>query len=298
MITFLNETCSMARKIVADIMGCELECVRDVEPLKAGMTNDSFVFGIDGHSEKYIIRVPGRGTDMLINRNQEYDVYQKIIPLGLSDEVVHIDPKRGYKITKFWESARTCYPYNHADLTACMNKLRSFHRSGLVVQHEFCPFERIEFYERLWGGKASAYADYKAVKTSVLALAGYVADQPKDYTLTHVDAVPDNFIFLPGGELRLIDWEYAAMQDPHLDIAMFIVYAMYDRKDAETLIDLYFAEGCGRGVRRKIYAYVAVCGLLWSNWCEYKKTLGEEFGVYALRQYEFAKEYSRVFAQS
>lgn len=36
-----------------------------------------------------------------------------------------------------------------------------------------------------------------------------------------------------------------------------------------------------------------MCGLLWSNWCEYKQMLGVEFGEYSLRQYRYAKEYFR-----
>ena len=48
---------------------------------------------------------------------------------------------------------------------------------------------------------------------------------------------------------------------------------------------------CDPAVRAKIYAYIAMCGLLWSNWCEFKRALGVEFGEYALRQYRYAKDY-------
>ena len=37
-----------------------------------------------------------------------------------------------------------------------------------------------------------------------------------------------------------------------------------------------------------------MCGLLWSNWCEYKYTLGVEFGEYSLAQYRFAKDYYNI----
>lgn len=37
-----------------------------------------------------------------------------------------------------------------------------------------------------------------------------------------------------------------------------------------------------------------MCGLLWSNWCEYKYTLGVEFGEYSLAQYRFAKDYYKI----
>lgn len=64
---------------------------------------------------------------------------------------------------------------------------------------------------------------------------------------------------------------------------------------ADRLIDLYFTEGCDEAVRLKIYCYIAVSGLLWSNWCEFKHHCGIDFGEYALRQYDYAKEYSSIF---
>ena len=117
-------------------------------------------------------------------------------------------------------------------------------------------------------------------------------DRPK--CLSHIDANVDNFLFLKDGGVKLLDWEYAGMQDPHVDIAMFCIYALYDRRQVDETIAAYFPDGCSEAVRLKIYCYIAACGLLWSNWCEYKWTLGVEFGEYSLRQYRYAKEYYRI----
>jgi thiamine kinase-like enzyme len=95
-------------------------------------------------------------------------------------------------------------------------------------------------------------------------------------------------------EIRLIDWEYAGMQDPHVDIAMFCIYSGYSREQVERLIDAYFPEGCTEAIRTKIYCYISACGLLWSNWCEYKRNLGVEFGEYSICQYRYAKDYYRI----
>ena len=133
-----------------------------------------------------------------------------------------------------------------------------------------------------------------------MKLKEYIESVPKEWTLTHIDAVPDNFLFEETGSnqrIRLIDWEYTGMQDPHVDIAMFAVYSMYEREQIDNLIDCYFTEGCPDTVRVKIYAYIAMCGLLWSNWCEYKSHMGVEFGEYSLRQYRFAKDYYRIFKE-
>ena len=94
--------------------------------------------------------------------------------------------------------------------------------------------------------------------------------------------------------LQLTDWEYAGMQDPHVDIAMFSIYSGYDLNHVDELINLYFHGNCEEDTRTKIYCYIATCGLLWSNWCEYKRHLGVEFGDYAKSQYNYAKEYYEI----
>ena len=68
-------------------------------------------------------------------------------------------------------------------------------------------------------------------------------------------------------------------------------FAEYSQEQVDRLIDIYFENKCEAAVRTKIYAYIAMCGLLWSNWCEFKRNLGVEFGEYSLRQYNFAKAY-------
>ena len=178
-----------------------------------------------------------------------------------------------------------------------MKILRNFHDMNLKVEHEFNIFEQIEFYEKLWHGAKSAYRDYEETKEHVLSLKSYINAHVNRKSLTHIDANPDNFMFIKRNgkeEIRLIDWEYAGMQDPHVDIAMFCIYSFYNRQQVDQLIDDYFSEGCDDSTRIKIYCYISSCGLLWSNWCEYKRSLGEEFGEYSLRQYRYAKEYYRI----
>ena len=266
--------------------------ITHITVLKKGMTNRSFLFTCRG--KQYIMRIPGEGTDRLIDRRQEAAVYGAIRDLSLCDDVYYIDPANGYKITAFLENARVCDPENPNDVRRCMAFLRKFHERRLHVGHSFDIFGQIEFYEQLWKGNPSVYADYRRTKEQILSLRPYMEAHAGEKVLTHIDAVPDNFL-LTGDDIRLIDWEYAGEQDPHVDIAMFAIYALYDRAQIDALIDAYFPEGCPGETRLKIYCYVAACGLLWSNWCEYKRQLGVEFGEYSLRQYRYAKEFYRIF---
>ncbi len=280
--------------IIQQVLSVQNTEIKNITVLKKGMTNRSFLFQCG--NKKYIMRIPGEGTDKLISRQNEAAVYSVLEGKDICDNVIYINPNNGYKITEFLESARVCDPFCTEDVQTAMDKLRYFHHKKIRVPHTFEIFEQILYYESLRGDTPSCYGDYTATKDTVFSLRAFVEEQSPEYCLTHIDAVADNFLFVPredGTEdVRLIDWEYAGMQDPHVDIAMFCIYAMYDRKHIDSLIDIYFENRCSDAVRAKIYCYISACGLLWSNWCEYKSILGVDFGEYALQQYLYAKEYA------
>lgn len=294
-----NHLNSEAIDIITKTLDIKRQDVHHITVMKKGMTNRSFMFTAGAH--RYIMRIPGAGTNKLINRQHEAAVYQAIKPLNIAEPVLYINPQNGYKLSRFIPHSRNCDAHNWDDVQRCMDLLHGFHDRGVKVGHQFDLFGQIDFYEGLRHGQPSAYRNYDQVKKDVLALRPFITAHRKQWALCHIDANADNFLFSKqkdGAEqLHLIDWEYAGMQDPHLDIAMFAAYSMYDRTAVDHLIDCYFHDQCPDDTRTKIYAYLAVAGLLWSNWCEYKQTLGLDFGEYSIAQYRFAKNYSQIAAQ-
>ena len=280
-----------AISIIQDCFKVEVDEIKNITVLKKGMTNRSFLF--ECQNQKYIMRIPGEGTDHLINRKEEADVYQALENRQICDDVLYMNPDNGYKITAYLEDATNCDAENWDEVEACMTKLREFHELNLTVDHRFDIFGQIDFYESLWNGEKSYFKDYEKTKAAIFELKKWIDTLEKKETLVHIDAVPDNFLFTKNG-IRIIDWEYAGMQDPHVDIAMFCIYSLYSKEQVDHLIDLYFKGEVSPMIRTKIYAYIASAGLLWSNWCEYKRSLGIDFGEYSLCQYRYAKEYSKL----
>ena len=280
-----------AISIIQDCFNVEVDEIKNITVLKKGMTNRSFLF--ECQNQKYIMRIPGEGTDHLINRKEEADVYKALENRQICDDVLYMNPDNGYKITAYLEDATNCDAENWDEVEACMTKLREFHELNLTVDHRFDIFGQIDFYESLWNGEKSYFKDYETTKAAIFELKKWIDTLEKNETLVHIDAVPDNFLFTKDG-IRIIDWEYAGMQDPHVDIAMFCIYSLYSREQVDHLIDLYFKGDVSPIIRTKIYAYIASAGLLWSNWCEYKRSLGIDFGEYSLCQYRYAKEYSKL----
>lgn len=286
---------SEALSLIASCLHCKEAELSEIQVLKKGMTNRSFSFTCRG--DKYIMRIPGEGTDSLINRRQEAAVYKAIQGHDLCDSPLYLNPDNGYKITRYLANSRTGDANNETDLIRMVDKLRDFHSLRLEVAHSFPLFDQIQRYEDLRENTPSAYSDYLTTKRAVFSLKEYIDAQEKTFCLTHIDAVPDNFLFVEkegDTQVQLLDWEYAGMQDPHVDLAMFSIYALYQKDQIDHLLDLYFNHSCSIQTRIKIYCYVSICGLLWSNWCEYKNLLGVEFGQYSLCQYRYAKEYASL----
>lgn len=270
--------------------------VSDITYIKEGITNTSFA--IKARGKKYFITIPKENAAISINYQEEWEVYQSIKRQGFCEDPVYVDSESGIRIFYYIDNIRHCDPRKQQDVERCMRLLKKIHTKNLKVRHTFDLFQKIQEYENQWGEHSSAYRDYKIVKERVFRLKTYIEKNVESMVLTHNDPVADNFIFQKGDDgeeiLQLIDWEFAAMQDPHIDIAMFAVFAMYDRNQIEKLIDIYFEGECTKKTRNKIYCYISACGLLWSNWCENLRIKGEYIGEYSLKQYRYAKIYSVI----
>lgn len=278
-------------QIIEDTLNVNKSDISNIHTLKKGMTNRSFIFTVK--DKRYIMRIPGEGTDNLINRQEEYDVYQQIKGELYTENILYLNPQNGYKLSEFLENTRNSEADDWEDVIKSMDLLRKFHQEKLQVNHQFDIWKQIEFYENL-RDTPSAYKDFLITKENVLNLKQFIQDNIHQWSLCHIDANADNFLINQQGRIFLIDWEYAGMQDPDLDIAMYAIYAGYNKQQFDKLIDIYYQDKCDKIIRYKIYAYAAVGGLLWSNWCEYKQSLGLDFGEYSLSQYRYAKEYSKL----
>lgn len=280
-----------AIEIIEHVLKVNKKDIHNIHTLKKGMTNRSFIFTVN--SKRYIMRIPGEGTDKLIDRKEEYDVYQRVKVESYTEKILYLNPDNGYKISEFLEDTRNSDANNIQDVKRSISVLRKFHNQNYQVHHTFDIWKQIDFYEGL-RKTVSAYRDYEEIKNRVLELKPFIEDNIKKWSLCHIDANYDNFLIDQNNNVFLIDWEYAGMQDPDLDIAMYAIYAGYSKEKIDQLMNIYYENKVLENIQYKIYAYVAVGGLLWSNWCEYKQSLGLDFGEYSLAQYRYAKEYSKL----
>ena len=295
---YIDDSGSEAMQFVAGVFKVKESQIHNIRRLKAGMTNNSWLFSLNGKS--YICRIPGEGTDKLINRHNEAAVYRAVEPLKLTENVDAFTEDNGYKISEYYDDSRNADFNNDTDLKYCMLKLRSLHNSGIRVEHDFDIRSMILFYEKLCG--EVSFHDYEDIKPRRDELLRWVDEHHMPKVLAHIDPVQDNFLLLKGADIsederdlkliKLIDWEYSGMCDPLMDLGMCAIYSYMDERRTEQLMQYYFGRKPKPQERQLVYAYMALGGLLWSLWGLYKETLGVQFSDYTIKMYRYFKDYS------
>jgi len=262
----------------------EEEEVLSVEQL-GGMTNQNYLAKTT--NKQYIVKFFGKGTEKLINRQDEKYNLELLKDLDLDVKNYLFDIEAGIKVNEYIESAITL------DSTTIKTKfdkispiLQTIHASGKELRGEFAPFEEIKKYESLIEGKIP-YANYEAVREEVFSLEKRLADLGVDRKSCHIDLVPENFIESPQGRLYLIDWEYSSMNDPMWDLAALFLESEFTRQEEEAFLSRYESEQTPVS-REKIAIYKILQDTIWSLWTVYKEEQGADFGDYGVNRYQRA----------
>lgn len=260
------------------------EEVLSVEQL-GGMTNQNYL--VKTTNKQYIVKFFGKGTEKLINRQDEKYNLELLKDLDLDVKNYLFDIEAGIKVNEYIESAITL------DSTSIKTKfdkiapiLQTIHASGKELRGEFAPFEEIKKYESLIEEKIP-YANYEAVRKEVFSLEKRLADLGVDRKSCHIDLVPENFIESPQGRLYLIDWEYSSMNDPMWDLAALFLESEFTRQEEEAFLSHYESEQTPVS-REKIAIYKILQDAIWSLWTVYKEEQGADFGDYGVSRYQRA----------
>ena len=260
------------------------EEVLSVEQL-GGMTNQNYLAKTT--NKQYIVKFFGKGTEKLINRQDEKYNLELLKDLDLDVKNYLFDIEAGIKVNEYIESAITL------DSTSIKTKfdkiapiLQTIHASGKELRGEFAPFEEIKKYESLIEEKIP-YANYEAVREEVFSLEKRLADLGVDRKSCHIDLVPENFIESPQGRLYLIDWEYSSMNDPMWDLAALFLESEFTPQEEEAFLSHYESEQTPVS-REKIAIYKILQDTIWSLWTVYKEEQGADFGDYGVSRYQRA----------
>jgi thiamine kinase-like enzyme len=218
-------------------------------PLTGGVTNTNYKIDADGKS--YVLRICGEDTDKLgIRRDVEYCANLAAGQLGIAPEVIYCIEPEGYLVTRFIKARRLppeviTRPEN---LVRVARKLRLFHRRGPELAGEFNVFRRVEMLADVSKQKNCKFpVDFDLIMQQMRLVEEALLKDPHIPTPCHDDLLNLNWLDEEGvtgemGEVRLLDWEYAGMNDIFFDLGNFTHHHRLEEDQIRLLLQEYFGE--------------------------------------------------------
>ncbi len=257
-----------------------------------GMSNKNFRVNFEGKS--YVLRVPGPGSEGMVERtNEEFNALEGC-RMGVNPEIRYFNAKTGIKLADFVENAETLNAatiQRHDNLRKIVAIYHQVHDSHVRLKNEFNIFQEIEKYDSLIAkGNAVMYEGWDEFKPKVMGLESFLNQLGVELTACHNDAVPENFIKAEDGTLYLIDWEYSGMNDPMADFAALFIESEFSEDSQNYFLRKYFQDTMPPHAKERILCYEILWDTLWAQWTVIKEACGDDFGSYGMDRYTRAKE--------
>ena len=241
---------------------------KDIQRL-GGMTNHSYkITRNDG--QEYLVRIPGDGTEEMINRLDERKSTELACNLGIDSPLLYFGDD-GRKVMRF-----ICDPQimNEEVMRRKENLLQAaeiFHRlhtCGVNTGVRFEVFEMAALYEKIIReGGVAFYDDYDAVKQTVMDIKAAVDKNGEaDKVPCHNDSLMGNWVLDKDGKLYLIDWEYSGMNEPMWDLSCLSIEADYTEQNDDDLLEAYFGRKATNEEKKRFIAAKMYVDYLWTLW--------------------------------
>ena len=252
-----------------------------------GMSNKNFKVDFNGSS--YVLRVPGNGSDGMVDRTFEEFNSLEGSKLGINPPVRYFNAQTGIKLVDYVENAETLNAatiQRHDNMNKIAMIYRSLHYSHVRLKNEFNVFREIEKYDVLLErAGATMYEGWENTREQVMALETRLNELGVDLHPCHNDAVPENFIKATDGTLYLIDWEYSGMNDPMADFAALFLESEFSKENQDYILTKYFDGIIPEHAYEKILCYQILWDYLWAQWTVIKEAKGDDFGTYGFDRY-------------
>ncbi len=260
-----------------------------IEPI-GGMSNKNFKIGFEGRN--YVLRVPGNGSEGMVERaNEEFNA-SAACRMGVNPEIRYFNPSTGIKLADFINDAETLNAatiQRHDNMRKIARIYQTIHNSRIRLKNEFNIFHEIEKYDRLMNSAGVAmYDGWELIRPRVMMLENYLNTLGVDLKPCHNDALYENFIKASDGTIYLIDWEYSGMNDPMADFAALFIEAGFEKENEDYILEKYFEGSIPANAREKILCYQILWDYLWAQWTVIKEAKGDDFGSYGHDRFQRA----------
>lgn len=235
--------------------------------LETGFSNKNYLI-----NDAFVIRIPRENPDPTLNFAKEKNVYDAIQNLSISEKILNFNTDTGIKISKFVHNTRKYVetPTNEQILYVA-KKLKKLHSSNIVVPFGYMMFNKLKVYKE--GINKELFLNQNYENKILKEVRKIFAKTPM--TLCHNDLVKDNLLF-KFNDVVIIDWEYAAMNNPYFDLASFISENNLSEEQENFFLSKYFGYKYNQIKKKRVDIFIKFQDILFYYWAQYLYNLRKD----------------------
>src|SRR5665648_964385 len=227
------------------------------EELGGGITNHNYTVWVNGGpgnpgGGKYVLRIPGQGTDMFI------DPEGALVIDFVEGEIMHPETMAGHP----------------ERIKQAVETTKVFHDKA-VFKHEIKIFQMLRNYTQIARDiGAPMPAELEALLPIMDDIEKATARNAPADVACHNDLLSENFIIDADGKMWIIDWEYGGMTDPFFDLGDFVMEHPFSREEERLIIATYCGE-MDEGRFGRMMLYKIVSAVWWAVWAMIQRTVSK-----------------------
>ncbi|CUX65267.1 MULTISPECIES: choline/ethanolamine kinase family protein [Agrobacterium] len=237
-------------------------------PVSGGISNTNFRIEVEGDDLGYFLKIPGRGTEMFINRKAAAAASKQAEAIGVGpktfDYLDHLD----IEIAEFIDGRRASTHKDFADpaiRNEAVRVYRQFHEAPTLPLTKTV-FDMIEEHfdqVRALGGHWPLDHDwlFRSYKHARAALEASGLDLVPCFN----DPMPGNFLIGDDKSIKLIDFEYASNNERLYDLAIWSGEMFYSEDIDCEIIEEYFGL-YNKASHARFIVHKALADIKWSTW--------------------------------
>ncbi|UXS34603.1 phosphotransferase family protein [Agrobacterium tumefaciens] len=237
-------------------------------PVSGGISNTNFRIEVEGEERGYFLKIPGRGTEMFIDRKAAAAASKQAEAIGIGpktfDYLDHLD----IEIAEFIDGRRASTHRDFADRAIrneAVRVYRQFHDAPALPLTKTV-FDMIEEHfdqVRQLGGHWPLDHDwllwnYRQARAALEA-------SGLDLVPCFNDPMPGNFLIGDDKSIKLIDFEYASNNERLYDLAIWSGEMFYSEATDCEIIEEYFGR-YDKSYHARFIVHKALADIKWSTW--------------------------------
>jgi thiamine kinase-like enzyme len=237
-------------------------------PVLGGISNTNFRIEVEDDPVCYFLKIPGRGTEMFIDRKASLAASKQAEVIGVGPRTFDYLDHMDIEIAEFIEGRRPSTHHDFVDPVIRAEAVRAYRRfhAAPALPLTKTVFDMIdEHHAQVAELGGYLPADHAWLEREYGRARSALEASGLDLVPCFNDPMPGNFLIGDDKSIKMIDFEYASNNERLYDLAIWSGEMFFSEDIDREIIEAYFGR-CDKAQYARFIVLKALADIKWSTW--------------------------------